>query len=179
MFEGFSTTENEIKCNPVRPPRQFHARNLKVMLTERFDEGLMVLRRLLGWSMVDMTYVSMYKTATGSKRYDGKSLVQAPRFEDLPIEVKQHSCEKFQNSSACSTPALLSFHQPRVRCMCGGKSSAFHNANSPVSARLALLPLLSIIGGFGFRSKGYLSGGDGYLLMLQQPADGARPTSRP
>lgn len=59
----------------------------KVLLTEEFDEGLMVLRRLLRWEMVDMTYVSVYKTTAGARRYDGKPLVDAPRFEDLPVQV--------------------------------------------------------------------------------------------
>lgn len=47
----------------------------------------MVLRRLLRWEMVDMTYVSVYKTTAGAIRYDGKPLVDAPRFEDLPVQV--------------------------------------------------------------------------------------------
>lgn len=59
----------------------------KILLTEEFDEGLMVLRRLLKWEMVDMTYVSVYKTTAGARRYDGKPLVNAPLFEDLPAEV--------------------------------------------------------------------------------------------
>lgn len=60
----------------------------KAVLTERFDEGLMVLRRLLGWEMVDMTYLSMYKTVTGSSRYDGKPLIESPHFDDLPEHVR-------------------------------------------------------------------------------------------
>ena len=59
----------------------------QVILTEEFDEGLMVLRRLLGWSMIDMTYSSMYKTAKGAKRFDGKQLVDVPHFDDLPQQV--------------------------------------------------------------------------------------------
>lgn len=47
----------------------------------------MVLRRLLDWQMIDMTYSVMYKTEDGSKRYDGKRLVNKPRFEDLPQNV--------------------------------------------------------------------------------------------
>ncbi len=61
----------------------------KVLLTEQFDEGLMVLRRLLKWDMVDMTYLSMYKTVKGSKRYDGKELIDAPLFNDLPEHVRR------------------------------------------------------------------------------------------
>lgn len=58
-----------------------------MILTEEFDEGLMVLRRLLGWDMIDMTYCSMYKTKKGATRYDGKPLVDVPRFEDLSKPV--------------------------------------------------------------------------------------------
>eukprot|EP00903_Cladosiphon_okamuranus_P011858 g11139.t1 len=60
-----------------------------IILTEQFDEGLMVLRRLLGWEMVDMTYVSMYKTVDGAHRFDGKELVKSPPFDDLPEHVQQ------------------------------------------------------------------------------------------
>ncbi|CAM9149828.1 unnamed protein product [Ectocarpus sp. 4 AP-2014] len=60
-----------------------------ILLTEEFDEGLMVLRRLLRWEMVDMTYVSVFKTTAGARRYDGKPLVNSPRFEDLPVQVQQ------------------------------------------------------------------------------------------
>ncbi|CAM9324747.1 unnamed protein product [Pylaiella littoralis] len=64
--------------------------NLKlVILTEDFDEGLMVMRRLFGWSMIDMTYVTVLKTISGRKRYDGKKLVESPRFEDLPQHVQK------------------------------------------------------------------------------------------
>lgn len=55
----------------------------------------MVLRRLMGWSMVDMTYVSVLKTSDGAARYDGKKLVKAPKFEDLPKEVKHKSVTMF------------------------------------------------------------------------------------
>lgn len=61
---------------------------MKIILTEEFDEGLMVLRRLLGWEMMDMTYVSMYKTVNGAHRFDGKPLVSSPRFDDLPEQVR-------------------------------------------------------------------------------------------
>lgn len=62
---------------------------IQIILTEEFDEGLMVLRRLLGWSMIDMTYSSMYKTAKGAKRFDGKQLVDVPHFDDLPQQVSE------------------------------------------------------------------------------------------
>lgn len=60
---------------------------MKIILTEQFDEGLMVLRRLMGWEMIDMSYCAMLKTKEGASRYDGKPLVNVPHFEDLPLEV--------------------------------------------------------------------------------------------
>ncbi|CAM9489564.1 unnamed protein product [Scytosiphon promiscuus] len=84
-----------------------------VILTERFDEGLMVLRRLLGWSMVDMTYVSVLKTADGAKRYDGKSLVKAPRFEDLPGEVQQKIDDLTQLDRLLYTSAVHYYEKRR------------------------------------------------------------------
>ncbi|CAM9861374.1 unnamed protein product [Pylaiella littoralis] len=55
-----------------------------MLLTEEFDEGLMVMRRLLGWDMIDMTYAKMMKTTGGSRRWDGKELKDVPHWDDLP-----------------------------------------------------------------------------------------------
>lgn len=60
----------------------------KVLLTEQFDEGLMVLRRMLEWDMIDLTYVALFKTKAGNRRYDGKQLVDVPDFDSLRPEVK-------------------------------------------------------------------------------------------
>lgn len=59
----------------------------KILLTERLDEGLMVLRRLMRWDLIDVTYVSLYKTTAGSRRYDGKVLADVPHFDDLRPQV--------------------------------------------------------------------------------------------
>ncbi|CAN0014352.1 unnamed protein product [Ascophyllum nodosum] len=59
-----------------------------VLLTEHFDEGLMVLRRQLGWDMIDVTYHAMLKTSAGEKRYDGKTLLNVPHYEDLSTDVQ-------------------------------------------------------------------------------------------
>lgn len=80
---------------------------LQVILTEQFDEGLMVLRRLLGWQMIDMTYCSMYETKKGATRYDGKPLVNVPHFEDLPYAVRCHG------RSSCP-PCLCRTHNHRA-----------------------------------------------------------------
>eukprot|EP00903_Cladosiphon_okamuranus_P017350 g15984.t1 len=60
-----------------------------IILTEQFDEGLMVLRRLLGWDMVDMTYLTKNETVDGARRYGGVTLVTPPQFDDLPEDVQQ------------------------------------------------------------------------------------------
>eukprot|EP00904_Undaria_pinnatifida_P006312 jgi/Undpi1/2810/HiC_scaffold_14.g06187.m1 len=59
-----------------------------IILTEAFDEGLMVLRRLMGWEMIDMTYARMMETKAGSRRWDGKDLKNVPHFDDLSQERK-------------------------------------------------------------------------------------------
>lgn len=55
----------------------------QILLTEQFDEGLMVMRRMLGWGMIDMTYARMMETKSGTRRWDGKELKDVPHFEDL------------------------------------------------------------------------------------------------
>lgn len=57
------------------------------MLTERLDEGLMLLRHLLNWRMIDITYMTLNKTVKGRRRWDGKPFIDRPEFEDLPKEV--------------------------------------------------------------------------------------------
>eukprot|EP00904_Undaria_pinnatifida_P012464 jgi/Undpi1/8348/HiC_scaffold_25.g10816.m1 len=59
-----------------------------IVLTEQFDEGLMVLRRLLGWDMIDMTYAKMKVSTEGYTRWDGKQLVARPSFDDLSKQVQ-------------------------------------------------------------------------------------------
>eukprot|EP00904_Undaria_pinnatifida_P012460 jgi/Undpi1/8344/HiC_scaffold_25.g10812.m2 len=59
-----------------------------IFLTDRFDEGLMILRRILGWSMIDMTYITLNETKAGSRRWDGKPFVDTPSFDDLPEKVQ-------------------------------------------------------------------------------------------
>ena len=59
----------------------------QVILTEAFDEGLMVLRRLMGWEMIDMTYSRMMETKAGSRRWDGKEMKNVPHFHELDPSV--------------------------------------------------------------------------------------------
>lgn len=58
------------------------------MLTERLDEGLLVLRHLLHWQLIDLTYMTLNETKGGSRRWDGKPFVDIPHFDDLPKEVR-------------------------------------------------------------------------------------------
>lgn len=60
----------------------------QVMLTERMDESLMILRSLLGWHMIDVTYASLNATRAGARRYDGKPLIDRPDFCHLSEEVR-------------------------------------------------------------------------------------------
>lgn len=52
----------------------------------------MVLRRLLGWSMIDMTYLYLNETKAGAKRWDGKTFVDPPSFDDLPEKARVSGC---------------------------------------------------------------------------------------
>eukprot|EP00903_Cladosiphon_okamuranus_P016251 g14989.t1 len=61
---------------------------LLVILTEEFDESLMVLRRLMGWEMIDLTYSIMMETKKGVLRWDNQALVDVPHFDSLPQWVQ-------------------------------------------------------------------------------------------
>ncbi|CAN0564455.1 unnamed protein product, partial [Ectocarpus sp. 12 AP-2014] len=50
-----------------------------VLLTERFDEGLALLQRMLQWDPIDMTYCKMLQTKKGEMRWDGKPLENVPK----------------------------------------------------------------------------------------------------
>ncbi|CAB1102036.1 unnamed protein product [Ectocarpus sp. CCAP 1310/34] len=58
-----------------------------VLVTERFDESLMVMRSLLGWDLVDMTYVSVNRSS-GRKGKFGVSKERVP-FDHLPEDVQE------------------------------------------------------------------------------------------
>lgn len=64
------------------------------MLIERFDEALLLLRHMLGWSLIDLTYVRVNGTKKGNKRWDGKPFVDEPHYDDLPEKV----CEGYPGS---------------------------------------------------------------------------------
>lgn len=59
----------------------------QVLLTERFDEGLALLQRMLQWDPIDMTYCKMLQTKKGEMRWDGKPLENVPKISDLAPEV--------------------------------------------------------------------------------------------
>ncbi|CAN0546323.1 unnamed protein product, partial [Ectocarpus sp. 12 AP-2014] len=58
-----------------------------VLVTERFDESLMVMRSLLGWDLIDMTYVSVNRSS-GRKGKFGVSKERVP-FDELPKDVQE------------------------------------------------------------------------------------------
>lgn len=62
---------------------------VQVILTEEFDKSLMVLRRLMGWEMIDLTYSVMMETKKGVLRWDNQTLVDVPHFDSLPQWVSR------------------------------------------------------------------------------------------
>ncbi|CAM9891608.1 unnamed protein product [Ascophyllum nodosum] len=59
-----------------------------ILLTDRFDEGLMVLRKLMGWHMIDMTYMTLRITKIPTRRLVGSKFEERPHFDELPTEVQ-------------------------------------------------------------------------------------------
>ncbi|CAN0281962.1 unnamed protein product [Ascophyllum nodosum] len=59
-----------------------------VIMTDRLDEGLLVLRHLMGWHLIDVTYMTLNETKEGQRRWDGKPFVDRPDFDDLSKEVQ-------------------------------------------------------------------------------------------
>ena len=71
-------------------------------MTERLDEGLLVLRHLMGWHLIDVTYMTLNETKEGQRRWDGKPFVDRPDFDDLSKEVRR---AEVGNRQCTSTPA--------------------------------------------------------------------------
>lgn len=59
------------------------------MLTERLDEGLLVLRHMLHWHLIDLTYCDLNETKAGTRRWDGKPFVDRPDFDSLPEKARE------------------------------------------------------------------------------------------
>ena len=53
----------------------------QVLITEKFDESLMIMRHILGWHMIDMTYV--YLNQTAGLRKKGEVLHDRSPFDNL------------------------------------------------------------------------------------------------
>lgn len=60
------------------------------MLTEEVDEGLVLLGRIMGWDMIDLTYTSLLENRAGAVRWDGKPLKGAPKVGDLDEKVSSY-----------------------------------------------------------------------------------------
>lgn len=73
--------------SPLRRSTYSFLRCPKTMLTEAVDEGLVLLGRILGWDMIDLTYASMLRTREGVRRWDDKPLTRVPKVEELDEEV--------------------------------------------------------------------------------------------
>lgn len=76
--------------NPQRPD----LRRIQVLLTDRFAEGLMLLRNMFRWHLIDMSYIVLNQTSTrvgGRKGQEARKLgaqVHRPVFDELSIEVR-------------------------------------------------------------------------------------------
>eukprot|EP00045_Choanoeca_perplexa_P014006 m.162483 g.162483 ORF g.162483 m.162483 type:complete len:1196 (+) comp16533_c0_seq1:148-3735(+) len=76
--------------------QQFVARWLPtfdiMLLSERFEEGLVLLRRLFNWDPLDITYVRLLDShsTAGSRRWDGRRLDPTPRIPALPKAAQEH-----------------------------------------------------------------------------------------
>eukprot|EP00904_Undaria_pinnatifida_P009917 jgi/Undpi1/6055/HiC_scaffold_20.g08540.m1 len=60
-----------------------------VLLTDRFDEGLMLMRNLFGWDMIDLSYAILNQTSTttmGGKKLGAQE--HRPTFDELSIEAQ-------------------------------------------------------------------------------------------
>lgn len=58
----------------------------KILLAERFDESLVVLRNLLRWHLIDVTYVP--NNLTAGRVGAGGILKERLPFDDLPKHVR-------------------------------------------------------------------------------------------
>lgn len=61
------------------------------MLTEALDEGLLVLRHLMRWHMIDVAYVKMRESGRPKTEWtaaNGTTVATRPDYHDLPVEVR-------------------------------------------------------------------------------------------
>jgi len=63
----------------------------------------MILRRILGWSMMDMTYMKLNQTKAGLRRWDGKPLADPPSFDDLPEKARRRGCQGVLTQASASS----------------------------------------------------------------------------
>ena len=61
-----------------------------IVLMERFDEGLLLLKRLLGWDTVDLTYVKINDSHQGLLRrsWDGLTVTPSPKVSELSVATR-------------------------------------------------------------------------------------------
>lgn len=73
------------------------------MITEKFDEGLVLLRRLMHWHFIDITYSTLNLTAAPRGQKKGRR----PRFEELPDKV---SFNEIGDLAPFRHPSCSAFH---------------------------------------------------------------------
>lgn len=77
-------------------------RSIQVLLTDRFTEGLMLLRNIFGWHLIDLSYIALNETnarlGAGKKRAQKKGFEDhRPTFDELSVQVPHipylvHTC---------------------------------------------------------------------------------------
>ena len=85
----------------------------------------MVLRRLMGWEMIDLTYSVMMETKKGVLRWDNQTLVDVPKFDSLPQWVSlfcRARCPVLTSMVICRCRVLLVLS---LFGWCTGTRSAF------------------------------------------------------
>ncbi|CAN0161576.1 unnamed protein product [Ectocarpus fasciculatus] len=85
-----------------------------VLLTERFDEGLALLQRMLQWDPIDMTYCKMLQTKKGEMRWDGKPLENVPKISDLAPEILSHIKARTQLDSKLYQAGTLLYRKYKL-----------------------------------------------------------------
>lgn len=76
---------------------RFGVRLIQVLLTDRFAEGLMLLRNVFGWHLIDMSYVVLNETSSQRSAPNKKGVNKGgvedhrPSFDELSVQVPRIS----------------------------------------------------------------------------------------
>lgn len=120
----------------------------QVLLTDRFAEGLMLLRNIFRWHMIDLSYISLNETNARMKasKKNAKrkgSEVRRPTFDELSIQVPNIPYLVI----FCTHTHVFTENVTAGRCLLSSRRPDFGKRQRPCSvvppfARLPLYPLL-------------------------------------